>query len=123
MTEGQTQRHSTNKKGGAMAVVSVTTLTVKPDRFEDYLEDTRKVKALVEKHGSKNVRLLAALVGGEQTGSLALISETDDFAAFGAVMDKLLADPEGQALLASTNTSASPLAAGFQGTLWVDVPL
>jgi len=106
-----------------MAVVQVSTLKVKPDRFEDYLEDSRKVKALVEKHGGKNVRLLAALVAGEQTGTMAFISETDDFAAYGAVMDKVLADPEGLALLSSTNTTASPLAGGFQMTTWVDVPL
>ena len=47
-----------------MAVVFVTTLTVKPDRFEEYLEENaRKAKALVEKHGGRNSRLLAALVG------------------------------------------------------------
>lgn len=28
----------TKKKGGAMAVVGVTALTVKPNRFEDYLD-------------------------------------------------------------------------------------
>ena len=51
-----------------MAVVFVTTLTVKPDRFEEYLEENaRKAKALVAKHGGRNCRLLAALVAGEQT--------------------------------------------------------
>jgi hypothetical protein len=66
---------------------------------------------------------LAALVAGEATGSTALTFEADDFTAYGVVFDKFLADPEGQALMASTGTSASPLAGGFQGTMWVDVPL
>jgi hypothetical protein len=104
-----------------MAVVFVTTLTVKPDRFEEYLEENaRKAKALVEKHGGRNSRLLAALVAGEQTGSFAFIAEADDFAATGAVLDKFLADPEAVALM-STGTASS--VAGYQSTMWVDVPL
>jgi hypothetical protein len=105
-----------------MAVVSVTTLTVKPDRYEDFLETSRKAKAILEKSGAKNVRLLAALTAGEASGSLATTWEADDFAAQGAVLDKFLADPEGLALLTSTNTTAGPTA-GFQSTIWVDVPL
>ncbi len=104
-----------------MAVVNVTTVTVKPDRYEEYLEQTaRKAKALIEKHGGKNCRLLAALVAGEATGSLAFTFEADDFAAWGAVGDKFMADPEGVSMF-STGT-ASPIAA-LQITAWVDVPL
>jgi hypothetical protein len=105
-----------------MAVVSVTTLSVKPDRYEDFLETTRKAKTILEKSGARNLRLLAALTAGEATGSLAMTWEVDDFAAQGAVLDKFLADPEGLALISSTNTTAGPTA-GFQSTIWVDVPL
>jgi hypothetical protein len=105
-----------------MAVVSVTTLTSKPDRYEDLLADIRKAKAILEKSGARNVRLLAALTAGEATGSLASTFEVDDFAAQGAVMDKFLADAEGLALIQQSNTTASPIA-GFQSTIWVDVPL
>ena len=105
-----------------MAVVQVTTATVKPDRFEDYLDQMRKAKALVEKHGGKNVRLLAALVAGEATGSMAIIAEIDDWTAYGAGVETLYADPEVQALMATANTTASPTVAN-QTTLWVDVPL
>jgi hypothetical protein len=105
-----------------MAVVSVTTLTVKPDRYEDFLVDARKIKAVIERLGAKNVRLMAALVAGEATGTFAFIGEADDFAAYGAVQDKLLADPEAQPILASANTSAGP-ASSVQSAIWVDVPL
>jgi hypothetical protein len=98
-----------------MAVVSVTTLTPKPDRYEDTLADVRKVKAILEKNGARNVRLLAALVAGQATGSLVMTAETDDFAANGAVLDKFLADPEGLALISAVNTSAGPIT-GFQGS-------
>ena len=72
-------------------------MTVKPDRFEDYLDLAAKAKVIVEKCGGKNVRLLTALVAGEATGSFAFIEEADDFAALGAAFDKFMADPEGSA--------------------------
>ena len=105
-----------------MAVVTVAMLTIKPDRFDDAVESVRKSKAILEKHGGRNTRLLAALVAGEQTGGMAVSIETDDFAAYGVMQDKFLADPEGLALVSATNTAAGPIA-GYQQTLWVDVPL
>jgi hypothetical protein len=103
-----------------MAVLTASQTTIKPDRYEDYLDVCRKAKTLTEKHGAKNVRLLAALVAGEATGSFIFVSEADDFAAAGAVLDKALSDPEMRTLL-STGT-ASPYA-GYQISQWVDVPL
>jgi hypothetical protein len=103
-----------------MAVVTVATVTVKPDQFEEFVENARKGKAINEKHGAKNVRLLAGLVAGEATGSFAYILEADDFAAFGAVLDKILADPEMRPIMSTGSTSPT---ASYQTTLWVDVPL
>lgn len=105
-----------------MAVVSVTTVTVKPDRYDDFLEMTRKVNAILQKCGAKNIRLLAALTAGEASGSLTTTFEADDFAAQGAIVDKFLADPEGFAIMTATNTTAGPTV-GFQSSIWVDVPL
>lgn len=105
-----------------MAVVSVTTYTVKPDRYDDFLADVRKTKPILERSGAQNIRMVAALVAGESTGSLALTWEADDFAAQGAVLDRLLADPVLLALISSVNTTAGTTT-GFQATTWVDVPL
>ncbi len=105
-----------------MAVVHVSTTTVKPDGYEAYLELNRKSKAIIEKCGGKNIRLLAALVAGEATGSFVFTFEADDFAAWGAVGDKFFADPEGQALAASANSGVGPISSQQQ-TVWVDVPL
>jgi hypothetical protein len=91
-----------------MAVVFVNTETVKPDRYDDYLTQIRQTKAVVERCGGNGVRLLAALVAGEATGSMAFIVEADDFGAMGAVTDKIFSDPGGQAILASVNTSKRP---------------
>ena len=48
--------------------------------------------------------------------------EADDFGAMGAVTDKIFSDPDGQAFMATVNTSSY---AGFggQASYWVDVPL
>jgi hypothetical protein len=105
-----------------VAVVSVATLNVKPDRYEDFLETTRKAKTVLEKCGARNVRLMAALTAGEASGSLAMSWEADDFGSQGAVLDKFVADPEGLELFMATNTTAGPTA-GFQSSIWVDVPL
>ena len=105
-----------------MAVVSATTLTVKPDRYEDLVGDCRKTKTIMEKNGAQNVRLLAGLVSGEATGSLVFTYEADDFGAAGAMLDKFLADPEGLELMRSTN-AATGATAGFQSSMWVEVPL
>ena len=102
--------------------MGVATTTVKPDGYEAYVEVARKSKAIIERCGGKNIRLLAALVAGEATGSLVFIFEADDLAAYGAVGDKFVADPAGQALAASANTSGSPIASQQQ-TAWVDIPL
>ena len=112
----------TNKKGGATASLSVTTLTVKPDRFEDYLEYARQTKAVMEKCGARNIRLLAALVAGEATGSLVFSWEADGPVASATVVEKVFADPEGLALAMAPNTSSGPIAS-YQQTIWGDVPL
>jgi len=103
-----------------MAVVLVSTLTIKPDRMEDYVELARRFKASAEKHGARNVRLLAAVVAGEATGTLAFLSEYDDFAASGGVADRVYADPV--RMLRTTSTSDSPVAS-FQMSQWVDILL
>ena len=105
-----------------MAVVFVATGTVKPDRMEHYLDGARKTKAVMEKQGAKNVRVLAAVAAGEATGSWAFIYETDDLTAFGASFDKMFADPDVAAASSPENVAAN-MVAGIQTTIWVDVPL
>jgi hypothetical protein len=105
-----------------MAVLGVVTSTVKPDRYEDFIDLNRKVKMVVERAGVKNVKLRAGLIAGQATGSFVFTIEADDFAAYGAAIDKYLADPEGQLVQSLLGTSASPIAE-LQYPLWVDVPL
>jgi hypothetical protein len=111
-----------SSKGEEMTVISVTTLTVKPDKYEDFLATNRQAKALLGKAGAKNIRLLFALTAGEASGSFVLTSEADDLGAAGTVLDKFLADPEGVALFQTVNSSTGPTAT-FGASTWIEVPL
>jgi len=71
-----------------VTVLNVSGLTVKPDRYEDFVTTTRKAKAILEKHGARNVRLLVAMTAGQASGSFALSSEYDDFTDAGRALDK-----------------------------------
>ncbi len=105
-----------------MAVVSVTSITIRPGTYEAFLETNRKAKAILERCGAKNLRLLGTLVAGQATASFALTWEADDHASYGAVMDKFLADSEGQALLMQATSPDGPTAS-FQGSIWSDIPM
>jgi hypothetical protein len=110
------------KEVQAMAVVSATTITLRPGTYEAFLETTRTAKTILERCGAKNFRALATLVAGEATMSVAVSWEADDYASYGAVMDKFLADSEGVALLTDSTGPDGPTAS-FQGSLWSDIPL
>jgi len=69
-------------------------LTIKPDRFEDFLATTKKSKSILEKCGAKNVRLIVGM-SGQSSGSFVLTSEANDHAASGAILDKFLPTPKG----------------------------
>jgi len=103
-----------------MAVVSATTIQVKPDRWEAFVETIRRSKNILEGYGAKNSRLLAGLVAGAQTGTIVLISEFDNFAAQGAFEDRALADPE---VVSMMRVGPDSPHSGFQTSLFVDVPL
>lgn len=105
-----------------MTVLSATALTIKPDRYEDFVALEKKWKPILEKCGAKNIRLMAGLVAGEATGSFVVTAEADDFGAGGAVLDKILADPEGSALFRGSTSEAGPIAS-FQSSQWLEIPL
>ena len=105
-----------------MAVVSVTNITIRPGTYVAFLETSRKAQAVLERCGAKNFRVLGTLVAGEATSSFATIWEADDYASYGVVMDKFLADAEAMSLLLESNSADGPTAS-FQGSLWSDIPM
>lgn len=105
-----------------MAVVSVTNITIRPGSYEAFLETSRQAKAILERCGAKNYRVLGTLVAGEATSTFASTWEADDYASYGAVMDTFLADPDTLKLLMDATSESGPTAS-FQGSLWSDIEL
>lgn len=105
-----------------MAVVSVTNITIRPGTYEAFLETSRQAKAILERCGAKNFRVLGTLVAGEATSSFSTVWEADDYASYGAVMDKFLGDTDAMNLLLEANSAGGPTAS-FQGSLWSDIPM
>jgi hypothetical protein len=68
------------------------------------------------------IRVLGTLVAGEATSSFATIWEADDYASYGAVMDKFLGNADAMKLLMEANSADGPTAS-FQGSLWSDIDL
>jgi hypothetical protein len=90
--------------------------------YEAFLETSRQAKAILEGLGAKNFRVLGTLVAGEATSSFATIWEADDYASYGAVMDKFLGNADAMKLLMEANSADGPTAS-FQGSLWSDIDL
>jgi hypothetical protein len=89
--------------------------------MQGYIDQVaRPAKQLLASYGVRKCRALTAVVAGEATGSVVFITELDDLAATGAVLDRVMADPQATSLLATG--SESPMAS-YQTTIWVDIPL
>jgi hypothetical protein len=101
-----------------MPVTNVTTLTVQPGGWDDMLENVKKAKAILEKHGARNVRLMVPVSGGGPSGTAHTTFEADDLAAVGKVLDSIYADPEMVAVMMKGAESSS-----WESSILVDLPL
>ena len=99
-----------------MTVIGVTQASVPAGGWEEAVAMQKRAKALMERHAAKNYRAMFGMEAGDATGVIASTWEADDYAAHGAIMDKILADPDVQALMAGAPT-------GWRTTSWVEVPL
>jgi sugar phosphate isomerase/epimerase len=105
-----------------MTVIQTTVMTTKPDRYEEFVTSVRKSKAILEKYGAKNVRLMAGMVGGAGLGSFALAAEYADFAAAGKGLDKFLNDAAAVEIM-QTSTGEAGGTATVQSSMWIEIPL
>jgi hypothetical protein len=104
-----------------MTVLTTVMVTLKPGRFEDYLENMAKpAKPIVEGIGLRNYRVFAGFYAGEATGQVVVVNEADDFAAAGAATDKALADPRIVAMMRSSDDGP---VASQQMQQWIEIPL
>jgi len=116
-TRVRRQRAAAAHWGYVMAVVSVTTLTVVADRWDQFIDDNKKSKAILERHGAKKVRLLAEVAGSVPSGTLHLTWEAADMAGLGKIMDSVFADPDILAMMQSGATVS------WTGSIMGDIPL
>jgi hypothetical protein len=100
-----------------MAVINVTTLTVAPDRWEQFIGDNKKSKAILERHGAKAVRLLAEVAGSVPSGTVHMTFEADNLAALGKILDSVYADPDILAMM------QSGVAVSWTSSILGDIPV
>ena len=112
---------ASNEDGEAkiMTVMNVATLTVQRPGWDLMMENSKKAKVILEKHGAKNVRLLGPVEGGGPSGTVHSFFEADDLAAAGKVLDDAIhADPEMIPLMQTGAETTSHVS-----SLLTDVPL
>ncbi len=101
-----------------MTVVNTTTLTFTAGGWDKLVEDVTKSKAILERHGAKNVRLLVPVSGPMGAGTAVTTLEADTHADMGKIMDAIFADPDMIAMMMSTEGATSWTASTF-----IDIPL
>jgi hypothetical protein len=99
-----------------MAVISVTTLTVGAN-WDKFLEDQKKSKAILEKHGARNVRLLGEIAGSVPSGTMHSTFEADNLESLGKITDAVYADPEILAMMQNGS------AASWTSSILGEIPL
>ena len=107
-----------DKKRGIMPVTNVTTLTVQAGGWDDMVENCKKAKAILERHGGRNVRLMVPVSGGGPSGTAHTTFEADDLAGVGKVLDGIYADPEMIAVMAKGAETSS-----WESSILVELPL
>jgi len=101
-----------------MPVTNVTTLTVQAGGWDDMLENVKTAKAILERHGGRNVRLMVPVSGGGPSGTAHTTFEADDLAAVGKVLDGIYADPEMVAVMMKGAESST-----WESSILVELPL
>jgi hypothetical protein len=113
------QRALVGRGAGRMAVMTVTTVTLKPGRLEDYLEQSaRPAKRILGKVGATNVRVVTT----ESSNTVVFVAEYESWTAMGAATDKFFSDPDTLALMANTDAADGPIVA-YQQSVVMDIPL
>jgi hypothetical protein len=102
-----------------MTVVSLTTMRLKPGvSWDEAQKHIKRGNDLCRKHGGENVTLMAGMAAGEATGMLCLLYTAPDWASFGQVQDRIMADPEMVAVMTDPNSPVS----GWQTYLNQTIP-
>jgi hypothetical protein len=105
-----------------VTVLDITTTRVRPGRLHDAIALSAEAAKLLERHGAKDCRLLAATMAGEAAGTMVFTAEFDDHAGFGQFMDAVSREAEIEALIDRVSHDDSPSTI-VQQALATEVPL
>ncbi len=83
-----------------MTIVQLTTVHPRPGvKWDDVQKQLKKACDLARKHGAENVTVLATMIGGQETNTIAVLASSEDWTKFGQVQQGFLGDPETQAAM------------------------
>ena len=101
-----------------MTVGSSTVSTIKAGRAADAIAMSKKWEQFLGGLGAQNVRSL--LLMSTTPMQVVLTFESENNATFGALADKMMADPAFVPLMHDVNSEDSPVASSVTGS-WVEV--
>jgi len=93
-----------------MTVISTYLGQVKPGRFDDAMEMSRRVAKPLERLGAHNIRVLRGAVSAEGYGSLVFTTEYESNELWGESTDRMMADDELVSVISQADGEASPYA-------------
>lgn len=79
-----------------MAVIQLSTVRVKPGRFEEFMAHQDAIKAINARYGLTGRRLFRKTLAGEQTGEVLIFSEFESMTAYVHWTEERNKDPEYQ---------------------------
>jgi hypothetical protein len=91
-----------------MTVISTFVAQVKPGRFEDALEMSRRAAKPLERLGAHNVRALRGAASAETYGGFVLTMEYESNEAYGESYDRIMADDELLGIMAEADSENTP---------------
>jgi hypothetical protein len=96
------------RKENAVTIISAVTIHPRSGEvWDDVLKTLKKSTEIMSRHGARDVQTVVALIGGEHTNELVVISNAENWTEFGKVQDAVYGDPEMQALLAEAGKIAT----------------
>jgi hypothetical protein len=80
-----------------------------PGRYEAALAFANQAYDVLERHGARNCRLFAGQANGVQPEMLVSTMDFDNMRSYGRALEAFSADPAGQKVMATTQSSDSPV--------------
>src|SRR4051812_8597920 len=105
-----------------MTVVTTYLAQLKPGRFEDALEMSRRAAKPLERLGAHNVRVLRGVASAETFGGFVMTMEYENNEAYGESYDRIMTDDEMLSVMAQADSETSPYSS--QGiVVGMEIPL